>query len=206
MNNINNNFFTGGIQPVYWADDSKSTYLFEENKTGVKQDEFGNLSDFQWKVNENGILALVFIELKTTYYWKVDIERNESDFVIQLFERKDGEKKHNQVKSFVATRNSLEKIEEMINESNTDKIKAILNEYNYINYMGVSLVFLLTTTLLYILFSYIVIVKDFTFIFKFALAIIIQIFLSRGILLLAHHTSCKIRKIIEDKIINKKDS
>jgi hypothetical protein len=198
MKNIDNDFLTGFEVLFYWFDENKNLFIFNEDKTGIKEDENKNVFQFRWKINENGILAIIYQESKIVYYWKFEQENENGKYKIQTFEKKENDKKPQKTEFFSITQNSQEGIESELKTNNIEKIKDILNDYNQWNYIVIGSSFAISVLIILFALNHIVIVKDFTLFFQLILVLIAEIFLFRPLLFMFNKLSYKVRYWVEE--------
>lgn len=192
MSKITSELITGFEHQLFWVTEEEVIFYFSENKTGWFREENEPVF-FNWKINENGILA-IFID-KEIFYWKI-IDKSENTLNIQ--EYKNVNNKPQKTKIFKVVSDNFELIEEEIQNKNKFMLKEVLKNYNSWNYLIISTFFILIFIVLNLILNFIVIVQDFPIFLKSFLTLIIMIFNSRTIFYFLHKISYKIRNWIEN--------
>lgn len=232
MKEINNDFLTGFIHSFYWLDNYNSVYIFETDKTGMKEDAKGNIFYFDWKINESGVIAFIYKDNEDVIYWKINLDDNKlfeieefnkiqneeneekskdienKDFIsfnVEEFLKKVDKNKPVKINNFKLQRFSMKNIEEDYKSNNIEKIKEILKDYNKYNYFILIVSFILFEIIVTTILNNIVIIKDFTIFFQIILCFVITIFTFRPLWFFSNKLSYKFRTHIELKNKTKKD-
>lgn len=201
MNKITEELLLGEIEDVYWEGEDSSINMFENDYTGAfftPDDEDGIY--FNWKINDNGVLVIYPENSKTMYFWKIQSKKDtENGIQISIIEyiKEEKDKKPKKNKSLVLNSKSEEPIEEEIRQNNIEILKEIINDYNVWNYSIITLFFVIYFLIFLILINFIIILKDFPFLFQSFMILLGTIFIFRPLFLLANKISYKIRHWIE---------
>lgn len=201
MNKITEELLLGEIEDVYWEGEDSSINMFENDYTGAfftPENEDGIY--FNWKINDNGVLVIYPENSKTMYFWKIQSKKDTDDGVqISVLEyiKEEKDKKPKKNKSLVLNSKSEEPIEEEIRQNNIEILKEIINDYNVWNYSIISLFFIIYFLVFLLLINFIIILKDFPFLFQAFMILLGTIFIFRPLFLLANKISYKIRHWIE---------
>lgn len=201
MNKITEELLLGEIEDVYWQGNDSSINMFENDYTGAffeSDSEEGTY--FNWKINDNGVLVIYPENSKTIYFWKIQ-SRKETDIGVEIsvveYIKEEKDKKPKKNKSLILKSKSEEPIEEEIRQNNIELLKEIINDYNVWNYSIISLFFIVYFLIFLLLINFVIILKDFPFLFQFFMIILGSIFIFRPLFLLANKISYKIRHWIE---------
>ncbi len=201
MNKITEELLLGEIEDVYWQGNDSSINMFENDYTGAffeSDSEEGTY--FNWKINDNGVLVIYPENSKTIYFWKIQ-SKKETDIGVEIsvveYIKEEKDKKPKKNKSLILKSKSEEPIEEEIRQNNIELLKEIINDYNVWNYSIISLFFIVYFLMFLLLINYVIILKDFPFLFQFFMIILGSIFIFRPLFLLANKISYKIRHWIE---------
>ena len=192
MNKITEELLLGEIEDVYWEGEDSSINMFENDYTGAfftPDNEDGIY--FNWKINDNGVLVIYPENSKTMYFWKIQSKKDtENGIQISIIEyiKEEKDKKPKKNKSLVLNSKSEEPIE---------ILKEIINDYNVWNYSIITLFFVIYFLIFLILINFIIILKDFPFLFQSFMILLGTIFIFRPLFLLANKISYKIRHWIE---------
>lgn len=201
MNKITEELLLGEIEDVYWEGEDSSINMFENDYTGAfftPDNEDGIY--FNWKINDNGVLVIYPENSKTMYFWKIQSKKDtENGVQISVVEyiKEEKDKKPKKNKSLVLNSKSEEPIEEEIRQNNIEILKEIINDYNVWNYSIISLFFIVYFLIFLLLINFIIILKDFPFLFQSFMILLGTIFIFRPLFLLANKISYKIRHWIE---------
>ena len=201
MNKITEELLLGEIEDVYWEGEDSSINMFENDYTGAlftPDNEDGIY--FNWKINDNGVLVIYPENSKTMYFWKIQSKKDtENGIQISIIEyiKEEKDKKPKKNKSLVLNSKSEEPIEEEIRQNNIEILKEIINDYNVWNYSIITLFFVIYFLIFLILINFIIILKDFPFLFQSFMILLGTIFIFRPLFLLANKISYKIRHWIE---------
>ena len=201
MNKITEELLLGEIEDVYWEGEDSSINMFENDYTGAfftPDNEDGIY--FNWKINDNGVLVIYPENSKTMYFWKIQSKKDtENGVQISVIEyiKEEKDKKPKKNKSLVLNSKSEEPIEEEIRQNNIEILKEIINDYNVWNYSIISLFFIVYFLIFLLLINFIIILKDFPFLFQSFMILLGTIFIFRPLFLLANKISYKIRHWIE---------
>lgn len=201
MNKITEELLLGEIEDVYWEGEDSSINMFENDYTGAfftPDNEEGIY--FNWKINDNGVLVIYPENSKTMYFWKIQSKKDTENGVnISVIEyiKEEKDKKPKKNKSLVLNSKSEEPIEEEIRQNNIEILKEIINDYNFWNYSIISLFFIVYFLIFLLLINFIIILKDFPFLFQSFMILLGTIFIFRPLFLLANKISYKIRHWIE---------
>ena len=134
------------------------------------------------------------------YFWKIQSKKDtENGIQISIIEyiKEEKDKKPKKNKSLVLNSKSEEPIEEEIRQNNIEILKEIINDYNVWNYSIITLFFVIYFLIFLILINFIIILKDFPFLFQSFMILLGTIFIFRPLFLLANKISYKIRHWIE---------
>ena len=201
MNKITEELLLGEIEDVYWQGNDSSINMFENDYTGAffeSDSEEGTY--FNWKINDNGVLVIYPENSKTIYFWKIQ-SKKETDIGVEIsvveYIKEEKDKKPKKNKSLILKSKSEEPIEEEIRQNNIELLKEIINDYNVWNYSIISLFFIVYFLMFLLLVNFVIILKDFPFLFQFFMIILGSIFIFRPLFLLANKISYKIRHWIE---------
>tara|TARA_Y100000034_G_C6907493_1_gene421606 strand:- start:884 stop:1495 length:612 start_codon:yes stop_codon:yes gene_type:complete len=201
MNKITEELLLGEIEDVYWQGNDSSINMFENDYTGAffeSDSEEGTY--FNWKINDNGVLVIYPENSKTIYFWKIQ-SKKETDIGVEIsvveYIKEEKDKKPKKNKSLILKSKSEEPIEEEIRQNNIELLKEIINDYNVWNYSIISLFFIVYFLIFLLLINFVIILKDFPFLFQFFMIILGSIFIFRPLFLLANKISYKIRHWIE---------
>lgn len=202
MNKITEELLLGEIEDVFWIGQDNSMNVFEQDYTGAffKDGEDEGLY-FNWKINDNGVLVIYPENSKTIYFWKLQSKKEtENGIQISLIEyiKEEKDKKPKKSKSIILTSESEEPIENEIRENNIEILKEIINDYNIWNYSIISLFFIVYFFFVLVILNFIIILKDFPFLFQLFIIILGSVFIFRPLFLLANKISYKIRYWIEN--------
>ena len=206
MNKITEELLLGEIEDILWLDDSSSIIFFQPDKTGriyTKKPDSDEGSEFlfTWKINDNGVLAINFENTKEKIiFWKL-IDYSEDDNSIKLqvqeYEKIDNSKKPKKTQIKKLSSQPSSNLEERVQESNIEVLKSLVSDYNVWNYSIIGSMFFVFFIFIYILINFIVIIKDFPFLFQLFLILIITIFSFRPIFFITNKISYKVRYWIE---------
>ena len=181
MNKITEELLLGEIEDVYWQGNDSSINMFENDYTGAffeSDSEEGTY--FNWKINDNGVLVIYPENSKTIYFWKIQ-SKKETDIGVEIsvveYIKEEKDKKPKKNKSLILKSKSEEPIEEEIRQNNIELLKEIINDYNVWNYSIISLFFIVYFLMFLLLINFVIILKDFPFLFQFFMIILGSIFI-----------------------------
>lgn len=205
MNKITEELLLGEIEDVLWLSEDSSISIFENNYTGafffINKDKEEEGIYFDWKINDNGVLVIYPENSKKIHFWKLQSKKETEDGIeLSLIEyiKEEKDKKPKKVKNFIIKSKPEEPIEKEIRQNNIQLLKEIINDYNVWNYSIILVFFIIYFLITLVFVNFIIIIKDFPFLFQFFIILLGSLFIFRPLFLLANKISYKIRHWIEN--------
>lgn len=208
MNEITEELLLGEIEDIFWIDEDFSVIFFQNDQTGSVYVKDGDNDEgkelfFDWKINDKGVLAINFKnQEEKIIFWKLNsfIEKEDTIHLkIQEYEKTNSSSKPKKTKEKTIYARPEEVLEEKIKENNIDLLKNVVEDYNIWNYSIISSSFLIFFLFVYIMINFIVIIKDFPFLFQLFLILVSTTFVFRPLFFISNKISYKIRYWIEKK-------